>query len=225
MTDAPLVLYHNWLHGPSRMVRVLLMECTLDFSMRIVKPWEYDQELLSLNPSGAIPVLRTQNGFAICNSATIAEYVHETCEASFMGSSAMIRAETRRLCQWFHEKLCFDVIDPIVDEKIHKRFLKCGQPDSARLRAAQRALPFHMQYIGWILKQRDWLACNAPTLADTAAAAALSCLDYLGDVPWEAYPEVKEWYVKVKSRPSFRTLLDDHIPGMPPPNHYAHLDF
>ncbi len=47
----------------------------------------------------------------------------------------------------------------------------------------------------------------------------------LGDVPWDDYPRAKEWYVRIKSRPSFRPVLADHIPGLRPPTHYADLDF
>ena len=63
------------------------------------------------------------------------------------------------------------------------------------------------------------------TLADFTAAAHLSCLDYISDVDWNRNATVKDWYAKIKSRPSFRTLLADQISGFPPPAHYADLDF
>ena len=63
------------------------------------------------------------------------------------------------------------------------------------------------------------------SLADIAAAAHLSTVDYLGDVPWTEHEEAKDWYARIKSRPSFRSLLEDNIPGVPPPKHYADLDF
>jgi glutathione S-transferase len=44
-------------------------------------------------------------------------------------------------------------------------------------------------------------------------------------VPWDDHEPAKEWYARIKSRPSFRPLLSDHIPGAPPPKHYADLDF
>ena len=71
----------------------------------------------------------------------------------------------------------------------------------------------------------NWLAGDDFSLADIAAAAHISCVDYLGDVPWSDYPGAHDWYARVKSRPSFRPLLADHIPGLPPPKHYADLDF
>jgi glutathione S-transferase len=63
------------------------------------------------------------------------------------------------------------------------------------------------------------------TLADFAAAAQLSVLDYSSDVDWDRHAVVKDWYAKIKSRPSFRGLLADQVAGFPPPPHYADLDF
>ena len=63
------------------------------------------------------------------------------------------------------------------------------------------------------------------TLADLSAAAHLSALDYISDVDWNRSQNLHEWYAKIKSRPSFRSILADQIPGFPPPPHYADLDF
>ena len=35
----------------------------------------------------------------------------------------------------------------------------------------------------------------------------------------------KQWYARVKSRPSFRPILADTIRGNPPASHYVDLDF
>jgi glutathione S-transferase len=43
-------------------------------------------------------------------------------------------------------------------------------------------------------------------------------------VPWSDFPTVAEWYMRIKSRPAFRTLLADRVPGQPPVSHYADLD-
>ncbi len=63
------------------------------------------------------------------------------------------------------------------------------------------------------------------TLADFAAAAHLSALDYISDVDWNRSAVVKDWYAKIKSRPAFRNILADQVPGFLPPPHYADLDF
>ena len=63
------------------------------------------------------------------------------------------------------------------------------------------------------------------SLADFAAAAYLSVIDYFGDVPWRDFPAAKTWYMKLKSRPCFRPLLADRFPGVQASAWYADLDF
>jgi glutathione S-transferase len=82
-----------------------------------------------------------------------------------------------------------------------------------------------MEYIGWLADNRRWLAGDHISIADFAAAAHLSSLDFIGDVEWSVSGGAREWYAKVKSRPCFRGLLQDQVPGFLPPKHYADLDF
>ena len=116
-------------------------------------------------------------------------------------------------------------------EKILKR-LNRGTPDSDAIRAGKTNITGHMNYMEWLLKQRNWLAGEIFTMADFAAAAQLSVLDYIGEVPWDKsdngaliFEETKNWYARIKSRPSFRPLLTDRIPGILPVSHYGDLDF
>ena len=100
-----------------------------------------------------------------------------------------------------------------------------GQPNSEILRAGRKNIIYHLEYIGWLTERRNWLAGEDMSLADISAAAHLSCIDYVGDVPWNDFELAKNWYVRVKSRLSFRGLLNDNISGLNPPSHYADLDF
>ena len=159
-------------------------------------------------------------------SMVIVEYLDECHpEPPLIGRTPGMRAETRRLVNWFDLKFNTEVTVNLVDEKIMKRFLGLGEPDSNAIRAGSANIHYHLDYIGYLTEQRRWLAGDELTLADIAAAAHLSCVDYLGDVPWSDHPNAKDWYARIKSRPSFRPLLGDHIPGAPPPPHYADLDF
>ena len=137
----------------------------------------------------------------------------------------MERAEVRRIVDWFDDKFNKEVTENLVGEKVMKRFLGLGAPDSKAIRAGHSNISTHLSYISYLVERRKWLAGNELTLADITAAAHLSAIDYLGDVPWDDYPSAKEWYVRIKSRPSFRPLLSDYIPGAPPSKHYANLDF
>ena len=118
-----------------------------------------------------------------------------------------------------------EVTKNIVFEKIFKRLEGGGEPSSDFIRAGRVNLKNHLNYIEWILTKRSWLACENRTLADLVASAYLSTLDYLGEISWEKYPCLKEWYAKIKSRPSFKPFLKEIIAGIPPVSNYSNLDF
>lgn len=219
-------LYHLLLNPFCRTVRLVLCEKKLSFTLQEEKVWERRDKFLALNPVGEVPVFVEEQGTAISSSDAICEYLDEICPSpSLIGGSPLVRAETRRLVYWFNQKFDIEVTKNIVDEKITKRNLGLGQPNSRAVRAGHSNIHVHLEYISYLIERRQWLSGNELSLADLAAAAHLSTVDYLGDVPWEKYQTVKEWYVRIKSRPSFRPLLEDLIPGTPPPKHYKDLDF
>lgn len=221
-----MLLYHLWLSPFCRKVRLALGEKQLPFKMQVEKVWERRDDFLALNPTGECPVLVDEDGNRICGSQVICEYLDEMYGARpLLGTGAIERAEVRRLIDWFDRKFYAEVGVNLVEEKIMKRFLGLGEPSSSAIRAGGRNLHIHLSYIDWLVDRRTWLAGEEMTLADLTAAAHLSTVDYLGDVPWSEHSEAKDWYARVKSRPSFRPVLADHIPGAPPPRHYADLDF
>ena len=219
-------LYHVWLNPFSRKVRIMLAEKKLDFAMEVEPVWERRTEFLALNPAGEVPVLVEPDNTVLSDSAAICEYLEEQSpEPNLMGGKPYEKAEVRRLVAWFDRKFHQEVTDMLVNEKVMKRFLGLGEPDSRILRAAQQNIHTHLDYITFLTDRRHWLAGEVMTLADIAAAAHLSALDYLGDVPWSDYKSAKHWYARIKSRPSLRPILSDTIPGLPAPKHYANLDF
>jgi glutathione S-transferase len=220
------VLYHLWMSPTCRKVRVVLREKQLDFEMRAENIWERRPEFLALNPAGDIPVLVESDGMAISGGDAISEFLDEVHpDPSLIGRQALARAEVRRLVHWFDDKFDREVTENLVGEKMMKRYLGRGAPDGAAVRAGHTNIHHHLDYIGYLTERRRWLAGDDFSLADIAAAAHLSCVDYLGDVPWNDHEDAKDWYARVKSRPSFRTILEDNIPGAPPQKHYANLDF
>ncbi|MDP6108956.1 MAG: glutathione S-transferase family protein [Rhodospirillales bacterium] len=219
-------LYHSWLSPFCRKVRIVLHEKKIDFDLRVENVWERRNEFLSLNPAGEIPVLVEPGGTALSGSDVISEFMDEIHpEQPLVGRHPLERAEVRRLVAWFDHKFNREVTENLVGEKVMKRFLGLGAPDSKAIRAGHNNIHTHLSYISYLIERRKWLAGNELTLADISAAAHLSCVDYLGDVPWEDHLPAKDWYARIKSRPSFRPLLLDHIPGAPPSRHYANLDF
>ena len=194
--------------------------------------WNLRDEFLELNIAGTVPVLldpKESNGrddFTVVGSATIVEYLDEMYkEPALVPGSIKMRIEVRRLQSWFDEKFAQEVSGRLVFEKMERRVLNLGAPDMSIVRSALEHIHYHMEFIGYLTEHRKWLAGDEISVADLAAAAHLSVLDYMGDVPWHKYDAAKEWYVRIKSRPSFRPLLTDRIMGMHPARHYDDLDF
>lgn len=219
-------LFHLWLSPVSRKVRLVLGEKGLEADLVVEKIWERREAYLALNPAGTIPLLLDEDGTSVADSAAICEYLDEVYpDPPVIGRDPVTRAEIRRLVAWFDQKFQDEVSANLLDQKVWRRFMGLGQPDSEAIRAGHYNLHTHLDYIGWLTERRNWLGGDDYSLADMAAAAHISCLDYLGDVPWEDHRGAKDWYARIKSRPTFRPLLADHIPGLPPPKHYADLDF
>lgn len=220
------LLYHLPLSPYSRKVRLALAEKRLSFELCVEKVWERRPEFLTLNPAAQVPVLVEENGLAIPDSAVICAYLEEAYpETPLIGKTVAERIECRRLVAWFDGKFAREVSDNLLFQKLMKRLLGRGEPEGAAIRAGYQNLRAHLAYLGWLAEHRRWLAGDALTLADLAAAAHLSALDFMADVDWSVSAAAKEWYARIKCRPSFRALLADRVPGLTPPGHYADLDF
>jgi glutathione S-transferase len=219
-------LYHLWLSPFSRKVRIVLAEKKLPFEMIVEQVWDRRREFLALNPAGEVPVLVEPDNTVLAESWAISEFLEEQEPSpNLAGRTAHERAEVRRLVGWFDRKFDREVSDRLITEKVMKRFLGLGEPDSREIRAAQKNIHTHLSYITFLAERRPWLASDELSFADIAAAAHISCVDYLGDVPWGDHPVAKTWYMRIKSRPSMRAVLADRIPGLLPAKHYADLDF
>jgi len=229
-----LTLFHHPLCPHSRFVRLVLDEFGLAPRLVEERVWERREEFLALNPAGTTPVLVAEGMPPVPGAAIIAEYLDET-RGEKLGPQRLLprdvgsRIEVRRLMSWFNDKFFEEVSGALVRERIYKRFMPSNQgggpPDSETLRAARSNMRYHLAYIGWLARTRDWLAGNSLSYADLAAAAHLSAVDYLGDVPWHEDESAKTWYARIKSRPSFRALLGETMAGLPPAPSYADLDF
>ncbi len=229
-----LTLFHHPFCPHSRFARLALGEYGLEARLIEERPWDRRESFLVLNPAGTIPILIEEGHPAIPGADIIAEYLDET-RGKTLGAHRLLpndtdgRIEVRRLMNWFTDKFAAEVSEPLVKERIFRRYMTIeqggGSPDTGALRAARANIRYHLSYIGWLVGSRDWLAGERLSYADLAAAAHLSAVDYLGDVPWNENEAAKVWYAQVKSRPSFRPILADVAAGLPPSETYANLDF
>ncbi|ARP98558.1 glutathione S-transferase family protein [Pseudorhodoplanes sinuspersici] len=231
-----LTLFHHPFCPHSRFIRLALGEYAVEPALAEERAWERREEFLLLNPAGQTPVMVAEGYPPIPGASVIAEYLAEQYGPTedgtgrdLLGKRISERIEVRRLLAWFNEKFFTEVSNPLVTERVYKRHMReqqgGGPPDTDIMRAARRNIRYHLAYVGWLAGQRDWLAGDNLSYADLAAAAQLSVIDYLGDVPWSENDHAKNWYARVKSRPSFRPLLAETSAALPPAPHYADLDF
>jgi glutathione S-transferase len=227
-------LFHHPFCPHSRFIRLALGEHSLDLKLVEERVWERREAFLALNPAGTTPVLIAEGIPAVPGAGVIAEYLDETYGAAMdsrrlMPATTIERIEVRRLMAWFNEKFFEEASNPLVTERIYKRFMSedngGGAPAADVIRAAKANVRYHLAYIGWLAQTRNYLAGDQLTYADLAAAAHLSAIDYLGDVPWIEDDAAKAWYARVKSRPSFRPLLSEWLAGVPASRTYVDLDF
>lgn len=220
------VLYHLPLSPYARKVRLVLSEKRLPFELRPEKVWERRDEYLALNPAGTVPTLVEEGGIVVPDSTVICEYLEEAYpDNTLLGRGLAERVEVRRLAAWFDGKFASEVTQNLYGEKFLRRLTRRGNPDPGAIRTGYTALRYHMDYISWLAETRKWLAGDALSVADFAAAAHLSTLDFIGELDWSVAPAAKDWYARIKSRPSFRGVLADRVSGTTPPAHYADLDF
>ncbi|MCB9942230.1 MAG: glutathione S-transferase family protein [Geminicoccaceae bacterium] len=220
-----LTLYQHPLCPFSRKIRLALSEKGLVAESIDIEPWKREDSFIALNHACEVPVL-VDDDLTIVDSQAIADYLEEAYpQTTLLGGSLEQRAEIRRLVAWFDVKFRREVTDLLFGERLLKQLRRVGTPNSEAMRAGAANIRGHMGYIAHLYEDRRWLGGDVLSMADLAAAAHLSVLDYLGDVPWKDFPATRDWYAKIKSRPSFRTLLADRVVSFKPPDHYADLDF
>jgi glutathione S-transferase len=227
------LLYHPFCPH-SRFIRLALGELGRDVRLVEERVWERREAFLVLNPAGTTPVLMTDGFPPMPGAGVIAEYLDEALGA-MLGERRLLpapmaeRVEVRRLMAWFNEKFFEEASGPLVTERIYKRFMSEGNgggaPEMDVIRAAKVNVRSHLAYIGWLARTRNYLAGDRLSYADLVAAAHLSAIDYLGDVPWSEDDAAKAWYARIKSRPSFRPLLGEWLAGVPASRTYVDLDF
>lgn len=220
-----VLLVHSSISPHCRKVRILMAEKKMLYVLKEETPWALSKDIMKINPSGELPIF-IYDGNIIAGNYAICEFLEETyTQNRLIVGDNKGRAETRRLIDWFDNKFYREVFQYVAGEKIYKRFALKQPPESKKIKVGINNLHYHLEYIDWIAERNNYLVGNDFSLADISAAAQLSVLDYLGDVPWDDYANAKLWYSKIKSRPSFKEILNDRIKGIYPSKQYADLDF
>ena len=218
-------LYHVPLSPFCRKVRLVLAEKKLEVELQEERYWEPSPDFLRRNPAAKVPVLKI-DGLTLVESQAICEYLDTTRpDPRLIPSDPVAAYEVRRLCGFFDDTFHREVTANILYERVNKKITGAGYPDSRNVKAGLKAIKRHLAHVEELLDHRRWLAGDAMTLADFACAGHISALDYISDVDWNAFPQLRDWYARIKSRPAFRGVLADQVPGFRPSPQYADLDF
>ena len=218
-------LFHLPLSPFCRKIRLVLAEKKLDVDLVEEPVWEKRADFLKKNPAAKIPILSIGNNI-LAESNAIFEYLEEVYPSpALLPAESLDRFEARRISAWFDDKFNNEVSSKLLYERVNKKLFRQGYPDSQAIKKGLHILKFHLSYFDSLLSERNWMAGRELTVADFSAAAHFSVLDYIGDLDWSITENLKEWYMKLKSRPAFRSILKDQVPGFVPSSHYADLDF
>jgi glutathione S-transferase len=222
-------LYHHPICPFSRKVRIHMAAKEIGVELVVENFWERRKEFIAMNSAANVPVLFDHsNSLIISESSVIIEYIEEKHSEikNFIGENIVKKAEARKIQNWFDLKFFNEVTKYILNEKFFNRYLPSAKaPDSEVLRIARKNLNIHLSYIEYLLESRKYLAGEQISIADFSAAAQISSLDYFGDINWNHYLSVKDWYSMVKSYKFFAEILKDRLPNINPPQHYSKLDF
>src|SRR3979411_648268 len=175
-------LFHHPFCPHSRFIRLTLGEHGLDLRLVEERAWERREAFLALNPAGSTPVLISESQPAIPGAAIIAEYLDETHGAD-LGERRLLptamgeRIEVRRLMAWFNDKFFEEASNPLVTERIYKRFMSedhgGGAPAADVIRAAKANVRYHLAYIGWLGRAREFLGGGRAALCGFRAGCAV----------------------------------------------------
>jgi glutathione S-transferase len=210
-------LTHLLLSPPSRFARLIIGEKWLSCD------WVTPEDLF-----GHLPVFVDLDGTRCEGLWAIVDHLEGTyIDQPLTPEGPNARAESLRLLDWAMGPLMESVTRRIVFEKGSQRYTGAPvtrAPDMDIVRKGRELLKPILTKLGEAAEMNGYLASREVSLGDLAVAAHLSALDYFGEVPWVDFPAIAEWYMRMKSRPSFRSLLNDRIPGQPPVSHYSDPD-
>lgn len=123
-------------------------------------------------------------------------------------------------------ELINNIILPIREERVLKPLIKRSMPNTCTLQKKKNDLTSFLQKINNRLKKHTWIENNQFSYYDIALSTAIATLDYLGEIQWiDETKELYEWYIKIKSKSTFKIILNENCPGLKPFPSFFNLDF
>ena len=229
-------LYHYPICPFCRKIRVMLSitgaieECTL----KIEKFWEKRNKFITINPTGSVPLFIVQkiadeskkDNYIMWGQNTIIQYLRDKypMDCLLYGNSES-RANILKYAEWFDSNFYNDAVYPLINERVYVYYKKQRIPNLDTIKIARSNLISYLSSFEKILTNRDFIIGNEFSFADMTLACHISSLDYLGEIDWNQFGVLKNWYIQIKSKLIFRDILYDIIPDFNPSEHYRDIDF
>jgi glutathione S-transferase len=165
-------------------------------------------ELLALHPLGKIPVLR-DGAVVVPDSSVICAYLEKKFPSPALYPDDPAALAKALFLEEYADTRMFEVLGPILFERVVKRFVMKQEPDEARVaEKLERELPPVLDYIESQLPGDRETVLPRFGIADVALGAQLGSLTLSGiEVDAKRWPRTAHYDAALLARPSFKTAM------------------
>jgi len=166
------------------------------------------RELLALHPLGKIPVLR-DGEVVVPDSSVICAYLEKKYPSPALYPDDPADLAKALFLEEYADTRMFEVLFPILFERVVKRFVMKQEPDEARVaKVLERELPPVLDYVESQLPgDRDTVLARFG-IADVALGAQLGTLTLSGiEIDAKRWPRTARYHSAILARPSFETAM------------------
>jgi glutathione S-transferase len=177
----------------------------------LLKGAQKDPAFLKINPNGKVPAL-VDGDFLLSESNAIMQYLASKKPGNSLWSEDdRTRAD---ICRWqfWQASQWNKATGTLVWENMIKKFLGQGGPDPAKIKEGEELFHSSAAVLDSHLKDREYLAGNALTLADFSVAAML-IYARPARLPLEKYENIRAWYGRVENLNAWKKALPAMMPS------------
>lgn len=183
-------------------VRALAAHAKIPLELEIVDLSQGAQRApayLAVNPTGRTPTL-VDGDFKLWESNAILQYLSGKNGNALWPNDARTRADIARWQFWQVAHWGGDVFAPLLFQRLVKKFLNLGAPDTAIVAKALEALDKEAKVLDGHLAGHKFLVGDSLTVADFAVAAPIFYAKH-AEIPLGPYANVRGWFERVSALP------------------------
>ena len=127
--------------------------------------------------------------------------------------------------QFFDQYMFFDIYKYAIFEKTQKLILYNNYfPNNENVKIGVNNIKYYLDFFEERFKFKDWVQGKF-SISDISCFSFMAVLDYCFFLSWYKYPNIKNWYRRMKSNIEMNFILQHRIPNFLPPSHYEIIDF